>query len=239
MKLSIAIIDDEKHAIETLSYDLMENHIDDMEIVFSTANPVEGAKRIRSEKPDLLFLDVDMPGLSGLELIQLIDDLPTRVVFTTAHMEYAIKAVETIASGYLLKPVQADDLQKIIARFKSEKELKLLEQPLFGKIAVPDFDGIELVSVESIIYCKSDSNYCELRLTDNRKIIASKTLGYFEGMLPAGQFIRIHKSYMVNIHQIKKYLKRNGGELVMSNDDVLPVSRNSKPEILKLIQTSL
>jgi two-component system, LytTR family, response regulator len=239
MKLSIAIIDDEKHAIETLSYDLMENHSDDMEIVFSTANPVEGVKRIRSEKPDLLFLDVDMPGLSGLELIQLIDDLPTRVVFTTAHMEYAIKAVETIASGYLLKPVQADDLQKIIARFKSEKELKLLEQPLFGKIAVPDFDGIELVSVESIIYCKSDSNYCELRLTDNRKIIASKTLGYFEGMLPAGQFIRIHKSYMVNIHQIKKYLKRNGGELVMSNNDILPVSRNSKDEILKLIQTSL
>ncbi len=239
MKLSIAIIDDEKHAIETLSYDLMENHSDDMEIVFSTANPVEGAKRIRSEKPDLLFLDVDMPGLSGLELIQLIDDLPTRVVFTTAHMEYAIKAVETIASGYLLKPVQADDLQKIITRFKSEKELKLLEQLLSGKIAVPDFDGIELVSVENIIYCKSDSNYCEIRLTDNRKIIASKTLGYFEGMLPSGQFIRIHKSYMVNIHQIKKYLKRNGGELVMSNDDVLPVSRNSKPEILKLIQTSL
>ncbi len=239
MKLSIAIIDDEKHAIETLSYDLMENHSDDMEILFSTANPVEGAKRIRSEKPDLLFLDVDMPGLSGLELIQLIDDLPTRVVFTTAHMEYAIKAVETIASGYLLKPVQADELQKIIERIKSEKASKLLDQPLLGKIAVPDFDGIELVSVENIIYCKSDSNYCELRLTDNRKIIASKTLGYFEGMLPAGQFIRIHKSYMVNIHQIKKYLKRNGGELVMSNNDVLPVSRNSKDEILKLIQTSL
>jgi two-component system, LytTR family, response regulator len=139
----------------------------------------------------------------------------------------------------LLKPVQADDLQRIIERIKSEKETKLPGQPLPGKIAVPDFDGIELVPIESIIYCKSDSNYCELILTDNRKIIASKTLGYFEGMLSAGQFIRIHKSYMINIHQIKKYLKRNGGELVMSNDDVLPVSRNSKSEILKLIQTSL
>jgi len=239
MKLSIAIIDDEIHAIETLRYDLAENHSDETEILFSTTHPVEGAKRIRSEKPDLLFLDVDMPGLSGLELIQLIDDLPTRVVFTTAHMEYAIKAVETIASGYLLKPVQTMDLQRIIEKIKSEKELVLLDQPLSGKIAVPDFDGVELVSVDSIIYCKSDSNYCELKLMDSRKITASKTLGYFEGMLPSGQFIRIHKSYMINVHQIKKYLKRNGGELVMSNNDVLPVSRNCKSEILKLIQTSI
>jgi two-component system, LytTR family, response regulator len=137
MKLTAAIIDDEKHAIETLRYDLAENHKDEIEILFSTTNPVEGAKRIRTEKPDLLFLDVDMPGLSGLELIQLIDDLPTRVVFTTAHMEYAIKAVETIASGYLLKPVQADDLKRIIEKVKREKELTFLEQPISGKIAVP------------------------------------------------------------------------------------------------------
>jgi two-component system LytT family response regulator len=239
MKLTAAIIDDEKHAIETLRYDLAENHKDEIEILFSTTNPVEGAKRIRTEKPELLFLDVDMPGLSGLELIQLIDDLPTRVVFTTAHLEYAIKAVETIASGYLLKPVQVEDLQRIIEKITSEKETILQEQPFSGRIAVPDLDGVELVPIEKIIYCKSDSNYCEIWLTDNRKILASKTLGYFEGMLPARQFIRIHKSYMINIHQIKKYLKRNGGELVMSNNDVLPVSRNSKAEILRLIQTYL
>jgi two-component system, LytTR family, response regulator len=239
MKLSIAIIDDEKHAIETLRFDLLENHGDEVEILFSTTHPVEGAKRIRIEKPDLLFLDVDMPGLSGLELIELIDDLPTRVVFTTAHTEYALKAVETIASGYLLKPVQTDDLQRIIEKIKSEKELRLLDQPFSGKIAVHDHDGIELVPVDDIIYCKSDSNYCELRLRDSRILTASKTLGYYGGILPAGQFIRIHKSYMINIHQIKKYLKRNGGELVMSNNDVLPVSRNCKAEILRLIQTSL
>jgi two-component system, LytTR family, response regulator len=237
MKLTAAIIDDEKHAIETLRYDLAENHKDEIEILFSTTNPVEGAKRIRTEKPDLLFLDVDMPGLSGLELIQLIDDLPTRVVFTTAHMEYAIKAVETIASGYLLKPVQADDLKRIIEKVKREKELTFLEQPISGKIAVPDFNGIELVPYQEIVFCKSDSNYCELKLTNNRKIIASKTLKYFEEMLPASQFIRIHKSYLVNIQHLKKYLKRNGGELVMSNNDILPVSRNHRTEILKLIQT--
>jgi len=239
MKLTAAIIDDEIHAIETLRYDLAENHKDEIEILFSTTNPVEGAKRVRKEKPDILFLDIDMPGLSGLQLIQLIDDLPTRVVFTTAHMEYAIKAVETIASGYLLKPVQAEDLQRMIEKIKNKKELSVLDQPISGKIAVPDFSGIELVPYDEIVFCKSDSNYCELILTGNRKITASKTLKYFEEILPASQFIRIHKSYLVNIQQIKKYLKRDGGELLMSNNDVLPVSRNNRPEILKLIQSYL
>lgn len=239
MKLTAAIIDDEKHAIETLSYDLEENHNEEIEILFSTTNPVDGAKRIRTEKPDIVFLDIDMPGLSGLELIHLIDDLPTRVVFTTAHMEYAIKAVETIASGYLLKPVQAEDLLRMIEKIKNEKELSVLDQPISGKIAVPDFTGIELVPYEEIVFCKSDSNYCELKLTGNRKITASKTLKYFEEILPSSQFVRIHKSYLVNIQQIKKYLKRNGGELVMSNNDVIPVSRNHHAAILKLIQPSL
>jgi two-component system LytT family response regulator len=237
MKLTAAIIDDEKHAIETLVYDLNENHSDEVEIIFSTTNPVEGAKRIRTEKPDLLFLDVDMPGLSGLELIQLIDDLPTRVVFTTAHLEYAVKAVETIASGYLLKPVQADDLQRIIEKIKVEKASSRAEFSFSGKIPVADADGIELISYEDIIYLKSDSNYCELKLTGNRKKLASKTLKYFEEILPSDRFFRIHKSYLINVNQVKKYLKRDGGELLMSNNDVLPVSRNNRLEILKLIQS--
>jgi two-component system LytT family response regulator len=239
MKLTAAIVDDEKHAIETLSYDLAENHSDEVEILFSTTNPVEGAKRIRTEKPDLLFLDVDMPGLSGLELIQLIDDLPIRVVFTTAHMEYAVKAVETIASGYLLKPVQADDLQRIIEKVKSEKASAKAKFSISGKIPVADADGIELISYEDIIYLKSDSNYCELKLTGNRKKVASKTLKYFGEILPSDRFFRIHKSYVINIQQVKKYLKRDGGELLMSNNEVLPVSRNNRLEILKLIQSYL
>lgn len=236
MKLNVAIIDDEKHAIDTLIYDLQENHSSEVEIVFSTTNPVEGAKQLRTIKPDLLFLDVDMPGLSGLDLVQLIDDLSVQVVFTTAHLEYAIQAVETIASGYLLKPVLGDDLKRIIDKVKSLKKMKAEEQSGTGKIPVPDADGIELVPWNEIIYCKSDSNYCELYLTENRKIIASKTLKYFEVNLPSTQFIRIHKSYLVNLHHIKKYLKRDGGELLMSNEKVIPISRNSREEVLKRIQ---
>ncbi|MCA1760128.1 MAG: response regulator, partial [Bacteroidales bacterium] len=134
MKLKVAIIDDEKHAIETLTYDLLQNHSEEVEIVFTATNPVDGLKKLHTEKPDLLFLDVDMPGLSGLDLVDLIHDLPTRVVFTTAHLEYAVKAVETIASGYLLKPVQPDDLQRIIQKIITENGTETREQPVSGKI---------------------------------------------------------------------------------------------------------
>lgn len=236
MNLKIAIIDDERHAIDTLTYDLQENHFGEIEILFTTTNPVEGLKKLHAEKPDLLFLDIDMPGLSGLDLVELMQDLPTRVVFTTAHLEYAVKAVETMASGYLLKPVQADDLQRIIEKIKAEKQNNTTSQLVSGKIPVPDADGIELIPWDEIVYCKSDSNYCELNLTENRRIVASKTLKYFEANLPSHLFVRVHKSYLVNLQHIKKYLKRNGGELLMSNEKVIPISRNSREEVLKRIQ---
>lgn len=239
MKLNIAIIDDEIHAIETLTYDLLENHSTETHLIFSTTNPVEGIKRLRSEKPDLLFLDIDMPGLSGLELIELIDDLQIQVIFTTAHQEYAVQAVETIASGYLLKPVQPDDLQRIITKAMTSNKPGENELPLKDKIPVPDNDGIELVPCEDIIYCKSDSNYCTLVLSGSRKIMASKTLKHFEDILSKDQFIRVHKSYLINRNHIKKYLKKDGGELVMSNNDVVPLSRNTREEIIKLIQSYL
>jgi two-component system LytT family response regulator len=235
--LRVAIIDDEKHAIETLTYDLKEHHSHEIELVFTTTKSLEGIKQLRADKPDLLFLDIDMPGLSGLDLVELMDDLPTRVIFTTAHMEYAVKAVETIASGYLLKPVQPDDLRRLVEKtkvlVKSDRKGLLVKE----KIPVPDNNGIELVACQEIIYCKSDSNYCTLVLTENRRITASKTLKHFEELLANDQFVRVHKSYLINRNHIRKYLKKQGGELIMSNNDAIPLSRNTREEIIKLIQS--
>ncbi len=236
MKLKVAIIDDERHAIDTLTYDLIKNHSHEVEILFSTTNPLEGAKQIRITNPDILFLDVNMPGLSGLDLVDLMHDISTHIVFTTAHLEYAVKALETNVSGYLLKPVQTDDLQRIIKKIKTEKQKTESEQIISGKIPVPDAGGIELVPWNEIIYCKSDNNYCELYLTDNRRIIASKTLKHFETNLPSIHFSRIHKSYLINFQHIKKYLTREGGELLMTNGKIIPVSRNKRDEILKRFQ---
>lgn len=239
MKLRVAIIDDEIHAIETLTYDLKEGFENKIEIIFSATNPVEGLKKIKSELPDLVFLDIEMPGLSGIDVLSLIDDLELQVVITTAHEEFAIQAVGTKAIAYLLKPVQLEDLETIIEQVIGKKQSKKATSPFSSKISVPVFDGIEIIRMDEILYLKSDGNYSEIILLGEKKIIASKTLKYFTSFLPLQQFIRIHKSHLVNLNHIKKYLKSEGGEVQMINNDVLPVSRNKRDEILKLIQSHL
>jgi len=237
MKLRTCIIDDEKHATETLSYDLRERFEEKVEIVFTSNNPVEGLKKIQAEKPDLVFLDIEMPGLSGIDILSLLDDMNLDVVITTAHQAFAIQTVGTKAIAYLLKPVFPEELENVIQlAIQSKQKRKAPKQDI--KIAVPVFDGIELIDFNTIIYIKSDGNYSEIYCAENRKIVASKTLKHFEEMLPNGIFIRIHKSYLVHSGFIRKYLKRDGGEIVMSNNDVLPISRNRREEVIKLIQNN-
>lgn len=238
MKLRIGIIDDEIHAIQTLSYDLNEIFGDEIEIVFSSNNPVEGLKSIRKQKPDLVFLDMDMPRLSGLDVLHLIDDLNIEVIITSAHEEYAIKSVGTNAKAYLLKPVQPDSLKNIVETVIKNTDTYQGIILNSGKISIPVFDGFEILEFNEIIYCKSDNNYSEIILRNDRKIIASKTLKYFEETLPTNIFARVHKSYLVNINHIKKYFKRDGGEIMVTNNRVIPVSRNQRDEILKLIQNN-
>lgn len=238
MKLRVGIIDDEIHAIQTLVYDLNDMFGDDIQIVFSSNNPVEGIKNIRDKMPDLVFLDMDMPRLSGLEVLSLIEDLKIKIIITSAHEEYAIKSVGTNAIAYLLKPVQADSLKSVVELAVKNTGISQNGNPTPGKIGIPVFDGFEIIDYNEIIFCKSDNNYSEIILQNHRKIIASKTLKYFEEMLPGNIFIRVHKSYLVNINHIKKYFKRDGGEIMVTNDRIIPVSRNQRDEILKLIQNN-
>ncbi len=237
MKLRTCIVDDEKHATETLSYDLRERFDEQVEILFTCNNPVEGLKKIRAEKPDLVFLDIEMPGLSGIDILELLEDLNADVIITTAHEEFAIQTVGTKAIAYLLKPVLPDELEKVVLLAIRNRQ-KTQEPNRNDKIAVPVFDGIEFINYNSIIYIKSDGNYSEIYCTENRKIIASKTLKHFEEMLPDSVFIRIHKSYLANPGFITKYFKRDGGEVLMSNNQVLPIARNRREQVIKLIQNN-
>jgi len=239
MKLKIAIIDDEQHAIETLTYDLMENYGDVIQILFTSNSPVEGVQKVREFLPDLLFLDIDMPGISGLDVMALISDTKVQVVLTTAHQKYAVEAVGSKAVAYLLKPVQPEDLKSVIdnalVSIQSERNNILLKE----KIAIHDHGAIEFIHHDEIIYCRSDGNYCNFFLTENRKLLASKTLKNVSQELPGEKFLRIHKSYMINLLHVKKYLRKGHGELIMSNEHILPVSRNHHPLVIKLIQNTL
>lgn len=238
-KLRVAIIDDEAHALETLSYDLKENFNNSVEIIFTTSLPVEGLKLLRVHKPDLVFLDIDMPGISGFDLAELIDDQNISIVFTTAHLEYAVKAVGTVAAGYLVKPVSPDQLENIISKCQQTIHSRNSNHPVSDKIPVPDNDGVELVTFSEIIYCKSDGNYTMIRLKTGRDVMTSKTLRYFEDLLTDRNFLRVHKSFLINLNYIKKYIKGDGGELIMCNNDKIPVSRNSRSELLSIIQKNL
>lgn len=239
MKLKVAIIDDELHAIETLSYDLKENFNEQISIVFTATDPAEGLKQTKKNLPDLLFLDMDMPRLSGIDILELIDDLDMEVVITTAHQEFAIQAVGTKAIAYLLKPVQPEKLNTIIDNLIKESTKQSETISFKNKLAIPVFDGVEIVDIKDIVYCKSESNYTSFIFDDGKRLVASKTLKFFDSNLPANPFYRVHKSYLINLNHVSKYLKRDGGEIVMANGDVLPVSRNSKDDLLKLIQKSI
>lgn len=238
MKLKVAIIDDEKHAIETLTYDLKDIFEDRVEIVFTATNPVEGLKLLKAEQPDLLFLDMDMPRLSGLDVLHLVEDMQIQVIITTAHVEYAVQTVGTKAVVYLLKPVQPEILTETVEKCIGRIETKQKNADTPTKISVPVLDGYVILKCANIIFCKSDNNYTEFVLEGGRKLVASKTLKYFEEILPASEFLRVHKSYIVNTNHILKYFKRDGGEILTTGNYTLPVSRSQREEILKLIQNS-
>lgn len=234
MKLRTAIIDDEIHCIETLAYDLQEDHEDKVDLIFTSKNSVEAIKQINKTRPDLIFLDIEMPGLNGFDVLELLGDSETKVIFTTAHSEYAVKAVGMKAEAYLLKPIQPEELEGALNRVY-ESFYSVSNATLRNKLSVPYADGIQLVPHEDIVYCQSNGNYTELFLSTNEKIMASKTLKYFGEILPQEQFLRIHKSYIVNLRYLKKYLKTDGGVVFLGNNITLPVSRTNREKLLKLI----
>ena len=233
MKIKAAIIDNEQHAIETLLYDLQTCHSDQLDVVFTESNPVEGLKRVRRELPDLLFLDINMPALSGLDLIELIADLSTVVIFTTAHIQYAPEAVETKAAAYLIKPVTRENLQRVISRI--HEQITSQKTPR-KKIAIPDSQGISLINPDDIIYCKAQDNYCEFLLRDSKRLMSSKNLGSYEPLLPPNDFLRVHKSFIVNLSKVKRVERTQHLELMMSNGDPVPVARSRRNEVLKYLQ---
>lgn len=237
MKLRAIIIDDELHSIETLRFDLERCAKDRLEVVGSFQGMKEALQNLKSLQPDVIFSDIDMPFINGIEGIGMASLANTKVVFTTAHRKFALDAIKVGAYDYLLKPIQLKELEQLIQKIYEEllQAPQRQEQP--DRVAVPTAEGIEVLQVEDILFVKAESNYTVFYLKGGKQLTLGKTLKYFQDKMPRS-FLRIHQSYLVNTHQIKKYLREDGGSLLLHEQHVLPVSKSHK-EAVKAVLAKL
>lgn len=239
MKLTAIIVEDEANSREILS-NYVTKYCPSIRLVGEAASIEEAKKLIEKHKLDLVFLDVEMPFGTGFDLLEQLPDRTFETVFVTAYNQYAIDALNNHAAYYLMKPINIDELIKAVEYVTEirKKEDALEDQVLTpkltkvdGKITLPQQDGFQILNVADILYCKADDNYTEIYL-ENKKILVSKTLKYFEEALSKFAFARIHKSYVVNVNEVVKYRKGKGGSVVVSNGKELLVSASKKKDLL-------
>jgi len=241
------IIDDEPDARDALRM-AVERYCPEIHIVAACEYPEEGLEQIKKQDPDLLFLDVDMPGMSGFDVLDHLANSDMNVIFVTAHDKYAIKAIRFSALDYLLKPVDADELQHAVKRAlekqnQKENNVKVKsflnnvrsQQDRLGKLSVPTMEGLLFIDIHEIVYCKADDNYTEIILNSKEIIIISKTLKEVEEMLEGYSFFRIHQSHLINIKFMLRYVKGDGGYVVMKDGTSLDVARRKKEEFLRSV----
>ncbi len=244
--ITAIIIDDEQGSIEALEWEL-EVFAKELKIVGTFEEPVLALEAVSKLRPDLVFLDIEMPNMNGFEWLQQVAEIDFDVIFTTAYDEFAVKAFKVSAVDYLLKPIDETELGKAIEKVKNkrtrpitQKHLEQLyqnlksENPTFPAIALPTIEGLEFVEVEHIIHCDSESNYTNIYLTSGEKILVSKTLKEIEAMLADHHFFRVHHSHLVHLIHVKKYVKGKGGYLVLKNGKSIPVARSKKENLLDL-----
>lgn len=242
--LRAMIIDDEAHCIQTLQWQI-EQQAPMIEIVATCTNPVKGVSEINRLKPDLVFLDIEMPKMNGFQLIKQFQRIDFEIIFTTAYDQYAVDAFRISAMDYLLKPIRSDHLQEALSRIKSNSNtliqqkvdtlMQNFEAKSAGKqkLALPSMEGIEFVAIEEIMFCEAVRNYTKIVMIDSKKSIASKTLKEIEKILIIHGFCRVHKTYLVNLRHVKKYMRGDGGYAIMIDDTAINISRNRKEEFLQ------
>jgi len=238
------IVDDEAKSRNTLKSSL-EKYTPDIEVVADAASVVEALKKIKEFQPDLLFLDVQLPDGSGFDILELLPNLSFKIIFVSAYDKYAIDAFKFSAIDYLLKPVEPDLLIKAVEKSSREDKLESLEGKLnvllgnrkrIEKIALPSTNGLELVKVKNILYCQADSNYTIFHLQNNQQVMVSRSLKEYDEILTPQGFYRIHQSYLIKLSFVKKYIKGEGGSVILENGKELDVSRRRKEGFIQAIQ---
>jgi two-component system, LytTR family, response regulator len=245
--LHAIIIDDETNGLKSLEL-LVSKYVPEVKVVATTMNAIEGVDLINNYRPDIVFLDIFMPGLNGFELLQKLEYRKFHLIFTTAHEEYALQAIKESATDYLLKPIDSEDVKKAVARvLKKDKEqkempdvlkiLKDIEEKQNLKINIPVKSGIEYIPAKEVVYIEARSNSSYVTFLKKEPVLVPKALKEFEIQLCRDQlpFIRIQNSFIINLNHVTRYIREDGGYVVMMDKKSIPISRNKKDEFLKWI----
>lgn len=243
--LKAIIIDDEPKA-RLLLQGLLSTFCPEITVVAEAKDLPNGVKEIRKHKPDLVFLDIEMPEHSGLELPAFFDEdeIHFSIIFTTAYNQYALQAFKLSAIDYLLKPIEPDELVATVQRFLKKNKNEIVNKHVLKEslknwdtqhIALPTSNGMKFIDLKDIILFKADNSYTEIYTTSKEKFVASRTLKTFEDALCDNpQFFRCHKSYIVNTAFISDYIKGDGGYLVLKNKENIPISPEKVKDLLAL-----
>lgn len=244
--ITALIIDDEAKGRLALR-EKLSAYCPQIKLLGEAVSGQEGLMQIRQLQPQLIFLDIEMPRMSGFEMLNEIPEKKIHIIFTTAYNQYAIKAIKYAAFDYLLKPIDIEELKATIAKLdtkennQTKKQVALLQQNLqqpknkLHKLAIPTLDGLLFYDIGDIIHLEANSNYTDIFLLNKIKITASKTLKEFEELLPEDIFFRPHHSHLINLNYIKRYIKGDGGQIELQNGAYVDVSRRKKDEFLKAI----
>jgi two-component system LytT family response regulator len=247
MKYTAIIIDDEKNSRDSLQKKIIQ-YCPALSVVSLCENGEEGIHAIESLQPDMVFLDVEMPRMNGFNMLQQLKNRDFELIFTTAYDHYAIQAIRFSALDYLVKPIEAENLIQAVSRAMEKRKTpasnqrietllyNLIDEKKFPqRIAIPSLEGLQFIEIAGILYLEAKSNYTEIYLQYGPRLTVSKTLKDFDELLPPSLFIRIHHSHLINKNHVLKYLKGEGGQVVMRNGAILDVARRKKEEFMKAI----
>jgi two-component system, LytTR family, response regulator len=239
------IIDDEPHCVGYLHV-LLQQHCPQVEVIATAGNGQDGLGAIRQFAPDLVFLDVEMPVMNGFRMLEELVEIPFQLIFTTAYDRYALRAFKFSALDYLLKPIDSQELKNAVNRSRKSlpidrQQLTLLKTNIHqkdaafsNKIAIPSLEGFTFLNLEDIVTCEAESNYTKFHLTNGKDLLVSRTLGDVEETLEGKGFFRIHKQFLINLNHIMKYVKGDGGYVVMSNNQTVSIARSRRDDFVLL-----
>lgn len=243
--LTAILIDDDQSNLSSLG-EKLRRHCGDVNVVASCDNGADGIDLIEKLRPDMVFLDIEMPVMNGFTMLQQLHYKNFALIFVTAYDHYAIKAIRYSALDYLVKPVDVEELKAAVTKafinrknHSSQLQVELLLEQLHRKlplrISIPTSDGLQFIRIEDILYLEASKNYTYIHLLSQQSFLVSRTLKDFEDMLPTDSFLRIHHSTIVNKNHVQKYIRGDGGQVLMHNGKLLDVSKRKKLDFLTAI----